>query len=199
MKEMPMRFMHRLHWASKLIISFGLILFGLVHSLAAESAFIEHYETKNDVIARTFSKQSLPFTETKKISPALQKTLQQKLGSRWEINQATFDTIKQDNKILGYTLILEEIGKHEPITFCIALSPKNDILEVAVLTYRETIGGEIRKKRFMKQFYKKSDATLPQISKTIPITGATLSSWASVMAVKKAVILGRYVITSNEN
>lgn len=194
-----MQFMHRLLLGSKHIISLGLILFGLSHSLSAENAFIEHYETKNDVIARTFSKQSIPVTETKKISPSLQKTLQQKLGSKWEINNITFDTIKQNNKVLGYTIILEEIGKHEPITFCIALSPQNDILEVSVLTYRETIGGDIRKKRFMKQFYKKSDTTLPQISNTIPITGATLSSWASVMAVKKAVILGRYVITSNEN
>ncbi|NBV82565.1 FMN-binding protein, partial [bacterium] len=98
--------------------------------------------------------------------------------------------IFQKKKWVGNAIVLDEIGKHKPITFCVILTPDDEVKSVTVLTYREPVGSDIRKHRFMKQFANRRISDIPTIDDDIaPITGATLSSWAAVTAVKKALIV----------
>lgn len=87
--------------------------------------------------------------------------------------------------------ILDEIGKVHPITFGVSIE-NGRILEIAVLEFRESRGGEIRHPFFTKQF---TNASLDQRKNTATltnsidgITGATLS----VRAAKKVATLALY-------
>jgi Na+-translocating ferredoxin:NAD+ oxidoreductase RnfG subunit len=82
------------------------------------------------------------------------------------------------------------IGKEQPITFMVAVSPEGAVQAVEVLAYRESQGSEIRSKRFMRQFTGKTLAAPLKLGRDIDsISGASLSSRSTAYAVKKALAL----------
>ena len=71
--------------------------------------------------------------------------------------------------------ILDEIGKEEPITAGFVVE-NGKILQVSILAYRESRGGEVRHANFLKQYQGTSLQKDAQLNKTIDgISGATLS------------------------
>ena len=91
---------------------------------------------------------------------------------------------------MGYAVILNVIGKEQPITFMIAVSPEGKVLGVEILAYRESQGSDVRSKRFMQQFIGKTLAEPLKLGRDVDsISGATLSSRSTVYAVKKALAL----------
>ena len=82
----------------------------------------------------------------------------------------------QDSKRQGWFVLGRAIGKHDYITFAVALNPDGRIRSVEILEYRETYGGEIRNPRWRKQFVGKGpDAELKLDRDIKNISGATLS------------------------
>lgn len=71
--------------------------------------------------------------------------------------------------------ILDEIGKEEPITAGFVVE-NGKILQVSILAYRESRGGEVRHVNFLKQYQGAGLQQDTQLNKTIDgISGATLS------------------------
>ncbi len=105
--------------------------------------------------------------------------------SIWEPFYISFIARKQDT-VIGYAVVCEEIGKHRPITFIVGVTPDGAIQDVAVMMYREAIGGEVRYQNFLKQFDDKNldDPILPRRD-IKNITGATLSVRAMARGVRK--------------
>ena len=69
------------------------------------------------------------------------------------------------------------IGKHEFITYALALGVDGTVRGVEILDYRETYGGEIRNANWRRQFVGKRPSAQLQLDKDIKnISGATLSS-----------------------
>ena len=108
-----------------------------------------------------------------------------------EILWLTKDVATQAENILGHSSkqvrlkfwkaglqtawILDEIGKEEPITAGF-LVENGKILQVSILAYRESRGGEVRHANFLKQYQGASLQKDAQLNKTIDgISGATLS------------------------
>ena len=88
---------------------------------------------------------------------------------------------------IGRAFVVEEIGKHRPITFVVGLRPDRTVEDVAVMAYREAYGGEIASKRFLKQYAgKKPGADLRSPGGIQNVAGATLSVEAASRAVHKA-------------
>ena len=81
-----------------------------------------------------------------------------------------------------------EIGKHRPITYAVAITPEGAVHDLAVLAYREAYGGEVRERRFLKQYVRKTlaDPLLPYRD-IRNISGATLSVEATGRAARKAI------------
>lgn len=78
---------------------------------------------------------------------------------------------------LGWLFIDQVLGKHEMITYALALDPTGVVKGIEILDYRETYGGEIRNPNWRRQFAGKSAANRPTLGKDIKnISGATLSS-----------------------
>lgn len=78
---------------------------------------------------------------------------------------------------LGLMLVDEVIGKHEFITYAVALKPDGSVLQVEILDYRETYGGQVRQPAWRAQFVGKTTADGVRVDKNIQnLAGATLSS-----------------------
>ena len=99
------------------------------------------------------------------------------------------------DKLVGYAMFVDEIGKFRPISFVVALDRKLKTRDVAVCVYRESHGAEITRKRFMKQFRgKKLGDSLRLGRDVIHISGATLSCRSTIRAVQRvlAVVHSRH-------
>jgi hypothetical protein len=125
-------------------------------------------------------------------TPALQQEILTRLDRRpsmWEEAYPIYAVVG-DAQPLGHVVIVEEIGKHRPITFAVGVEAGGALHDIVVLAYREAYGGEIRDKRFLKQYRGKTMAapTLPYRD-IINISGATMSVQATGRAAHKAVAL----------
>lgn len=77
----------------------------------------------------------------------------------------------------GWFIVDRVLGKHEMITYAVALTPDGVVKRVEILEYRETYGGEIRNPAWRQQFVGKRFGSAVQLDRDIKnISGATLSS-----------------------
>lgn len=78
----------------------------------------------------------------------------------------------------GETMIVDKVlGKHELITYAVAIGSDGKIRGLEILEYQETYGGEVRKADWRKQFVGKTSKDPIKVDKDIQnISGATLSS-----------------------
>ena len=95
----------------------------------------------------------------------------------------TFDKVqrvweaREGGNRAGWFIVDRVLGKHEMITYAVALSADGSVKRVEVLEYRETYGGEIRNPAWRQQFVGKRYGASVQLGKDIKnISGATLSS-----------------------
>jgi Na+-translocating ferredoxin:NAD+ oxidoreductase RnfG subunit len=77
----------------------------------------------------------------------------------------------------GETMIVDRvIGKHELITYALAILSNGTVKGVEILDYKEAYGYEIRRPKWRRHFVGKSRQDPLKLRKDIPnITGATLS------------------------
>jgi hypothetical protein len=92
--------------------------------------------------------------------------------------------------LLGYFIVDEVIGKHELITYAVAIDPKGVVRGIEILDYRETRGGEVRDPRWRAQFVGKGPADALRLGDDIQnLSGATLSSRHITDGVRRLVAL----------
>lgn len=85
--------------------------------------------------------------------------------------------VEASGRQVGWFLVDEVLGKHEFITYAVALDASGAVRGVEILDYRETHGSEIRDARWRAQFLgKRAGATLKLDDDIANIAGATLSS-----------------------
>ena len=156
---------------------------------AQEGIFLKEEEAPKAVFpdATAFLRQVIPATaELKdKIKLRMGKTP----TSIWQDSYVTFVAMKGE-AVLGYAVIVDEIGKHRPITFVVGIGADHKIKDVALMVYREAYGGEVRDRRFLQQYRGKElkDPLLP-FRDVQNISGATLSVEAIGRGSKKALAL----------
>jgi Na+-translocating ferredoxin:NAD+ oxidoreductase RnfG subunit len=76
----------------------------------------------------------------------------------------------------GYFFVDAVIGRHDLITYAVALTLDGHVRQVEILEYSEAYGGEIRNASWRKQFVGRSHSDAVQIGQDIQnISGATLS------------------------
>jgi FMN-binding domain len=77
----------------------------------------------------------------------------------------------------GWLIVDRVIGKHDFITFAVALSAEGAVRTVEIMDYREAYGSEVRDKRWRAQFAGKRAGDVLQLGREVRnISGATLSS-----------------------
>ena len=126
-------------------------------------------------------------------SPELREAMRASLGrtrpSIWQPEYRLAE-VRRAGDLLGYAVIVEEIGKHRPITFVVGVGRDGAVADVAVMAYREAYGGEVRERRFLAQYHGKGlgHPMLP-FRDIRNLSGATLSAEAIGRGVRKALAL----------
>lgn len=170
----------------------------LVFSLSAGSqpvygATPEYYEqiylSENAALQQAFSGLKI---EKRVLTPtAAQRTrIEKRLRRKFPERQLTLYLGKSGSQIQRYAFILNEKGKHYPITFIVSLDPSAKVQQVAVMVYREKRGDGVKRQRFLSQFRNKSSRDPIEVNTDIVhITGSTISSWSLAAGVRKAIAL----------
>lgn len=162
-----------------------------VPTLAQEGVFLSGADVARAVFpdADRFDPQRYPATE--ELRAGLKAGLGSTVASVWEADYLVF-TAWRGTARLGRAFLVEEIGKHRPITFVVGVVDDGQVRDVAVVAYREAYGGEVRNRRFLSQYRGKGAADSLQPYQAIKnIAGATLSVEAASRAVRKALVLAK--------
>jgi FAD:protein FMN transferase len=164
-------------------------LFPISHSPLAEEYpdFIEEvYLSPEQALELAFPGADSVEKEEVRLSPAQKERVERRLGWRLADGALTVRKSFAGGRLLGYSVVAEEIGKYKPITFMVSAAPDFRADRVDVLVYREPRGAEVRKARFLRQFKGKSGRSPLRINRDIiNITGATLSVRAMSAGVKR--------------
>ena len=111
-------------------------------------------------------------------------------GLRFPVSNYTFFTGRRNGGPCATAVVMNEIGKSEPITFMVGVDKDGKVADVALMVFRESRGGEVREPRFTRQFKGKKLKDPIRVNQDIlNYTGATLSSEAIARGVKKALAL----------
>lgn len=166
-------------------------------SLWAGQATEQQYQKTHDYISKAFGGESIPsqvLWVTKDLRPDLKTILHRdKFPLRYRYYQ-------QNNRTVW---ILNEIGKILPITTGVTIED-GKIINLTVLTYRESHGSEIRFPAYSRQYNAAALTNDLRLSNTINgISGATLSSNAMKRVSRLALylhkkVMEKYVPTSSK-
>lgn len=169
------------HW----VVFASALILGWVDEVAATV-----YLTREEATRLAFGPTATVSEEHRSLRPAVRTAIEQRLGRPVPEDRVTFYVGHSAEGVEGYGVILEETGKHEPITFFVAISPDGHVKDVMVLEYRESRGGEVRQKGFLRQYVGKTSRDPLELERDItPITGATISARAISEGVKKALVV----------
>ncbi len=158
--------------------------------LCASVAFCQTFLTEKQALDLAFPRKGEIITEEKRLSPEDRAKLEKTTGLRFPEPYYRFFINRLNSRVDGYALILNEIGKSEPITFMVAVDAAGRVRDVGLMIFRESRGWEVRERRFMNQFRSKTAASPLHVNQDIlNYTGATLSSQAIARGVKKALVL----------
>ncbi len=155
------------------------------------------YLTREDALALAFKnpseakKHSIVFVESHR------KAIEQKLDEKLDCCGILAFTGKLKSGENGVVLFDSVIGKHELIDYMVVLDADAKVCFIEVLAYRESKGGEIRRKNWRGQFAGKSEKDPPEHEKNIVnISGATLSCRHVTEGVRK--LLAIATVYANE-
>jgi hypothetical protein len=113
---------------------------------------------------------------TVKLTPAQMKAIEKDSGVRVRLNSQRVWRAQAGDKFLGWLIQDEVLGKHEFITWTLALNADGSVKQIEILDYRETYGYEIRNDKWRAQFYGKLHGAKLRLDDDIKnISGATLS------------------------
>ncbi len=165
------------------------------HAPESEAAEIDErieevYLTLEEALRVVLPESNEVVPEVVQMTPVQQQRIEAESGRPMAESPVTVYVGKTDGRIDGYALVTEEIGMYKPITSMVGVTPDGRVKEVAVMVYRESRGGEIRRKRFLSQ-YRGSRRTDPiRLNKDIiNVTGATLSVRSMNAQVRKALAI----------
>lgn len=183
----------------KMVFNFKLAVFSIALCLLALATQTAHadatYFTKSQVLKDFFPKSDKvsfeKFTPSKEQRARLQRRLGYALAkSSYYIFVASSTDAAGAKRIDGYAFIDDQMGQHKPITFAVKLSPSGVVVREEVMVYRESHGSEIRSPRFSRQFTGKTVKDSLRPNKDIDtISGATISSRAITMGVRRALVV----------
>ena len=89
---------------------------------------------------------------------------------------AWYAVAMKDGGVIGAMIVDRAKGKHELIDYVVALDPAGKVRSVEILEYRESIGDEVRRAGWRKQFHgKDSQAKIKLYNDIANISGATIS------------------------
>lgn len=111
-----------------------------------------------------------------KLTKEQMKAIEKDSGVRVRLDTQRVWKAMKNGQFIGWFIVDEVLGKHEFITWALALNADGGVKSIEVMEYRETYGYEIRNADWRAQFLgKKHGATLKLDDDIKNVSGATLS------------------------
>lgn len=154
-----------------------LIVPALVASAAASApAFAVQYLTVEQAQRALFPAATRFVAADITFTPALRQQVEQASKVRVRSDVQPLWRVEAEGKTIGWFFLDEVIGKHEFITYVVALTPAGEVKGIDILDYRETHGSQVKDLKWRQQFVgKKAGAPLKLDEDIQNISGATLS------------------------
>ncbi len=133
--------------------------------------------TREQALHEIFPQAARTTIEHRPLSDSLRRALERELGRRvLERGVDVTRVFDAHGAFLGYAVVSEEIGKYRPITFMVGATPQQAVRDVAVMVYRESRGGDVKRERFLSQYRGKTARDPITVNRDIiNISGATIS------------------------
>lgn len=144
--------------------------------VAAAPGYAAVYHTVESAQAACFPGASEFISADVKLTPEQMKAIEKASGVRVRLDTQRVWRAMKGGKFLGWFIVDEVLGKHEYITWALALDPDGAVKSIEIMEYRETYGYEIRNADWRAQFLgKRSGAKLKLDDDIKNVSGATLS------------------------
>lgn len=143
--------------------------------------------TREQALKEIFPEAARTVDETRTLSAAQRSRLEHDLGRRQDEDEIVVTRVFDAGGALrGYAVVSEEVGKYRPITFMVGANADLTVRDVAVLIYRESRGGDVKRRRFLNQYRGKSARDPIDVNRDIiNISGATISVRSMNAGVKR--------------
>jgi Na+-transporting NADH:ubiquinone oxidoreductase subunit NqrC len=143
---------------------------------AAVSAYATQYITVEQAQKLMFGPTAQFERRDLKLDKESARAIQKISGVKVRLLDVPIWQVSENGKPSGYFIVDEVYGKHEFITYAVALEADGRVRQVEILDYRETYGYQIRNPEWRAQFVGKSVADPVKLETDIQnISGATLS------------------------
>ncbi|MGE3153067.1 MAG: FMN-binding protein [Nitrospiraceae bacterium] len=148
------------------------------------------YLTEDEAARLMFPKSDRIGREVMRLPPEKKQIVEERIGWHFPEEQFTVFIGRTEDRIDGYAVVQNTIGKHKPITYMVGVDPNGEVLNIEVLVYRESRGSEVRTKRFNAQYEGKTVFDPIRMNKDIiSISGATMSVRSLSAGVKRALVI----------
>lgn len=147
----------------------------------------EQLLTREQALKEIFPEAARTDDAVRELSPALRTRVEHDLGRRIDEDEiAVTRVFDAGGALRGYAVVSEEVGKYRPITFMVGANPDFTVRDVVVMIYRESRGGDVKRKRFLNQYRGKSVRDPIDVNRDIiNISGATISVRSMNAGVKR--------------
>jgi Na+-translocating ferredoxin:NAD+ oxidoreductase RnfG subunit len=127
------------------------------------------------------------------LTPEQKAAIESNSGVRLRLGEVRAWAVSQAGKPAGWFLLDEVYGKHEFITYTVAIGTDGAVKGVEILDYRETHGSEVNNAKWRAQFVGKKVGDTLKLDEDIQnISGATLSCKHMTDGVKR--LLATYAV-----
>lgn len=155
-----------------------------------ELGHLEVYFTEEDAAKVMFPDSDSIEKERLTLTPDQKTLIENRIGWKFPEHDFTVYMGKTKERIDGYAIVQNTIGKHRPITYMVSVDLAGEVMNFEVLVYRESRGNEIAKKRFNFQYQGKEVTDPIRINRDIiNISGATMSVRSASAGVKRVLVL----------
>jgi Na+-translocating ferredoxin:NAD+ oxidoreductase RnfG subunit len=130
-----------------------------------------------------------------KFSDAALSAIYKASGVKVERSKQPLWEVSEGGKPAGYFIVDEVYGKHEYITYAVALEATGKVRQIEILVYRESYGYEIRSSAWRAQFIGKKFGDPVMLDEDIKnISGATMSCRHVAEGVKRLLATYDYAL-----
>ena len=156
-------------------------------------AELEHAEVfmgEDEAVKLMLPKSQRIRRELIRLTQEKKELIEERIG--WKFPEDSFEVYigETDNKVDGYALLHNTIGKHRHMTYMVGVDGEGHCTNVELLVFREAKGSEVGKKRFNSQYEGKTVSDPIRINKDIiNISGATMSVRSISAGVKRVLVL----------
>jgi len=157
------------------------------------------YLSEDEAIARVLHEAGSVRADTLRLSGADRRDLAREFGGVVVDSVVVFHEALDAGTVVRRAVIVSAVGQYQPITFVVALDAGGVVDRVEIMVYRESRGGEVRRRAFLEQFEGKGAGDPIRLDADIMhITGATISSRAVADGVRFALELQQRLLAGGE-